>query len=465
LTATFSTSGQAKGGAKLDDGSRVAVIGGGPAGSLFSYFLLDLADRVGLQLIVDLYEPKNFSLKGPAGCNKCGGIISESLVQTLATDGIALPSSVVQRGIDAYVLHTDAGTVRIETPVNEKRIGAVHRGAGPLKASAGIWDSFDGFLLSLAISQGAVHIKERVTEIGWKGDRPTLETSSGEYRPYDLVAVAAGVNGQAQKLLQKLANGYKAPRVTKTIIREYDLGGDGVSAHFGDAMHLFLINLPKLKFAAVIPKGRGVTLCMLGEDINQSVLDSFYEWPGVRAALPEAKPQACACAPRMSISAAAQPFADRLVCIGDAGATRLYKDGIGAAYRTAKAAASTAVFKGISAEMFRRHFRPTCRSIEADNRFGRIIFRVTRLIQKSPLAQRAVLEMVRREQQSDSSRPMCSVLWDTFTGSAPYRDIFMRTLHPRFLANLLWRILQSAVCSLPMLGQTSRQVEAPQCEK
>jgi signal-transduction protein with cAMP-binding, CBS, and nucleotidyltransferase domain len=36
---------------------------------------------------------------------------------------------------------------------------------------------------------------------------------------------------------------------------------------------------------------------------------------------------------------------------------------------------------------------------------------------------------------------MSMVLWDTFTGSATYWDIFLRTLHPFFLARLLWETI------------------------
>jgi hypothetical protein len=39
-----------KTGLQLDDGSQIAVIGGGPAGSFFSYFLLDIAERVGIDI-------------------------------------------------------------------------------------------------------------------------------------------------------------------------------------------------------------------------------------------------------------------------------------------------------------------------------------------------------------------------------------------------------------------------------
>ncbi|MBT8443281.1 MAG: hypothetical protein KJO13_00955, partial [Gammaproteobacteria bacterium] len=67
--------------AGLNDGSRVAVVGGGPAGSMFGYFLLDMAKHIGVKLDVDIYEPRNFRRVGPGGCNHCGGVVSESLIQ------------------------------------------------------------------------------------------------------------------------------------------------------------------------------------------------------------------------------------------------------------------------------------------------------------------------------------------------------------------------------------------------
>jgi len=121
---------------KLEDGSRVAVVGGGPAGSFFSYFLLEMATPVGMDIHVDIYEPRDFDQPAPRGCNMCGGIISETLVQNLATEGINLPPTVVQRGIDSYVLHMDVGSVRIATPLQEMRIGAVTRGSGKIAACA-----------------------------------------------------------------------------------------------------------------------------------------------------------------------------------------------------------------------------------------------------------------------------------------------------------------------------------------
>ncbi|MBI4475283.1 MAG: hypothetical protein HY646_21650, partial [Acidobacteria bacterium] len=141
--------------ARLNDGSRVAVIGGGPAGSFFAYLLLQFAETAGLHLQVDIYEPRNFGSPGPCGCNMCGGVISETLVQTLTEEGFQLSSSIVQRAIDSYVLHMDVGRVRIEPPISEQRIAAVNRGGGPRGMKGIISRSFDAYLLSLALSRGA----------------------------------------------------------------------------------------------------------------------------------------------------------------------------------------------------------------------------------------------------------------------------------------------------------------------
>ena len=123
----------------LRDGSRVAVVGAGPAGSFFSNFLLQFAERIDTKITVDIFEPRDFSRIGPGGCNMCGGIISESLVQALALEGIQLPDSIVQRGIESYVLHTEAGTCRLDAPAQEMRIAAVHRGGGPRTATQSPW--------------------------------------------------------------------------------------------------------------------------------------------------------------------------------------------------------------------------------------------------------------------------------------------------------------------------------------
>jgi flavin-dependent dehydrogenase len=425
----------------LDSGSRVAVIGGGPAGSFFSYFLLAMAERISMDLSVDVYEPRNFSQPGPAGCNMCGGIISESLVQLLATEGIILPPTVVQRGIDSYVLHMDVGTVRIEPPGHEKRIAAVHRGAGPRGILEKRWHSFDGYLLDLAARKGANVIRERVEGISRTNGKPQVKTKTGISQEYDLLVGAAGVNSSALKLFEELGIGYKSPKTTKTYICEFLLGQETIELYLGSSMHVFLLNLPRLEFAAIIPKGDYVTVVLLGQGIDADLVNSFLNAPEVRKIFPPGwtpPKDFCRCSPAINIDGAAQPFADRVVFIGDSGVSRLYKDGIGGAYRTAKAAVKTAVFHGVSAEDFRRHYLPTCKALSRDNAIGKLIFTVTTLIQNVRISRKGVLRMTAGEQESGGRQRMSSVLWDTFTGSAPYRDVFQRTLHPLFLGRLAY---------------------------
>ena len=180
-------------GIRLHDGSRIGVVGGGPAGSLCAYFLLTFARRMDLNLCLDIYEPRDFTQTGPDGCNMCGGIVSESLVQALAGEGIGLPPSVVQRGIDSYVLCTAGNRVRIDTPSKEKRIAAVHRGGGPRDLREVKWGGLDGYLLTRARELGAVVVPARVSDVGWDNGRPQVHLQNTSYT-YDLLIGASGVN-------------------------------------------------------------------------------------------------------------------------------------------------------------------------------------------------------------------------------------------------------------------------------
>jgi flavin-dependent dehydrogenase len=428
-------------GLTLDDDQRVAVVGGGPAGSFFSFFILSFAERIGRSIAVDIYEPQDFNAMGPLGCNMCGGIVSESLVQSLAMEGINLPDSTVQRGIDSYVMHTEAGTHRIETPTLEKRIAAVHRGGGPRTAPETKWDSFDNHLLQMAAQKGAKIHPTRVAGLAWKEGKPEIQVGEREPQKYDLLVGALGVNSPDLKLFENLGFYYRRPKVVRTFIAEIALGSDSVRTLFGSSMHVFLLKLPQLDFAALIPKGDFVTLCLLGSSINQASIHSFLEHPEVQRCFPPGwclPKNICRCSPKMSVGEADAPFADRVVLVGDCAASRLYKDGIGAAFRTAKAAARTAIFSGISAEAFARGYLPSFRKIARDNRYGKIIFSAIHQFKRMDMSSRLIMEaLIAESRKSAAGQRMGAILWDMFTGSAPYRDIFYRFLHPGFLAECL----------------------------
>lgn len=429
---------------KLHDGCRVCVVGGGPAGSFFSYFLLEMAETLGVDITLDLYEPRDFAQPGPAGCNMCGGIVSESLVQALATEGITLGPGVVQRTIDSYFLHMDVGDVGIATPRREKRIASVHRGGGPRGSQELKIGGLDGHLLRLAVQQGAHWIRKRVEGIRFVEGRPCIKPQNGEESTYDLLIGAVGVNSSALKLFENAGLRYRSPEASKTYICEFCFSRDVVRRELGYSMHVFLLNIPRLEFAALIPKGDYVTLCMLGHDLDNELIKAFVNSNEVRSCLPpdwEPPADFCHCSPKIATRAATPLFADRVAFIGDCGVTRLYKDGIGAAYRTAKAAARTVAFHGFGEPDFRKHYLPLCKKIANDNAIGQLVFMVTRQIQKRRFARRGLWRMVSKEQKVGGAQPrMSTVLWDTFTGSAPYGSVLLRTLHPAFIGRFAWEL-------------------------
>ena len=430
----------------LQDGSRIAVIGAGPSGSMFSYFFLTMAETVALDVSVDIYEPRHFCHRGPAGCNHCGGIVSESLVQRLATEGIMLPDSVVQRGIETYTLHMDVGDVEIAMPLMEKRIAAIYRGNGPRESESVDTASFDRYLLDLAREKGANVVHRLVTDVRHEDDHMTVCCADKHCDKYDLAVVATGVNSRLTEILQNKGHTFERASRTKTFICEFFLGRDVIRETFGPSMHVFLLDIPRLEFAALIPKGDFVTLCLLGDDIDEELMERFFNSPEVQNCFPGAviPEHACHCYPRINVKAAKPSYADRLVMIGDSGSTRLFKDGIGAAYRTAKAAARTAVFHGVGAENFERHYAPLCRKINRDNGVGKLVFNFASLVQKARFARRGILRMTANEQQQTASpRRMSNVLWDLFSGSASYTNVFVRTLHPAYLGGLLWNLVAS----------------------
>jgi flavin-dependent dehydrogenase len=435
-------------GLELTDGSRIAVIGGGPAGSFFSYYALEYARRFGLEVELDIFEAKNFNKIGAAGCNHCGGIVSESLVQELATDGIIIPSEVIQRGIHSYTMHTEQGTQVINAPSEEQRIASVFRGCGPRGCLDKSLRGFDNFLLGLCQEKGARVIPEKVSTLERTEDGIFVGYSKSPLKHYDLVVGAAGLNNKTLDLFKDICPSYSPPETTRTYISEFLMKPADIEKSFGDSMHVFLLDLPKITFGALIPKENYVTLVLLGRDINQDVVMSFLGSEEVKSCFPPDFPiertMPCKCYPFINVRQGSHAYGDRVVLIGDSASSKLYKNGIGAAFATGKAAASTAIFEGVGEAHFEKYYAPICRDLDYDNRVGKFIFWVTRVIQKSPVLKRGVLDLVGREQANENSVfRMSSALWDTFTGSAGYRNILKRFLHPGLLTGLTTSIVRS----------------------
>ncbi len=84
--------------------------------------------------------------------------------------------------------------------------------------------------------------------------------------------------------------------------------------------------------------------------------------------------------------------------------------------------------------------------MENDNQFGKLVFAVVDVVKPWNFIAKAVLRMVESEQANQAAeRRMSSIIWDIFTGSAPYRDIFIRMLQPAFWSRLLWHLSASLI--------------------
>lgn len=425
----------------LEAGAHIAVVGGGPSGSFFSYFALEYAARVGLNIQIDIIEAKDFNVCGPSGCNNCGGLVSESLVKMLSAEGIILPAEVIRKGIKTYTLHLEQGTTVIEAPVDEQRIASMFRGLGPKGCIPNGQRSFDDHLLELCDAKGANIMLDRVELLERTNDGIIIHTKKGYKKKYDLVVGAVGLGQTTLGLFQKICPSFVFPEITRTFICELNLDKEIINEYFGQSMHVFMLNLPHIKFGALIPKLNYVTLVLLGKDIDKEIATNFLNSDPVKKCFPEHTDLnsliSCSCYPYINIKGAKEAYDDRVVLIGDSATSKLYKNGIGAAYITAKAAAHTIIFQGISKHDFKKYFQPTCTHLEKDNNIGKLIFGVTTIIQKTAPIKSAMLSLLNREQLKEKSRrKLSSILWDTFTGSAPYKDIFMRFLNPR-----IWLLL------------------------
>ena len=165
--------------------------------------------------------------------------------------------------------------------INEKRIAAVYRGAGPVGSALNAVAGFDAFLLSMATQKGARLVPRRVEEVSRSGAGMLVRTHGNSPEEYDLLAVATGVNTNALRQFPPLEPGYRPPTSVRSMVREYRLGAEAVEEYLGSSFHVFLLDLPGLDFAGIIPKGDYATVCFLGSRyLRRSIYHFLEQSPG-----------------------------------------------------------------------------------------------------------------------------------------------------------------------------------------
>ncbi|RMF00730.1 MAG: hypothetical protein D6768_12135 [Chloroflexi bacterium] len=435
---------------QLKNDSRIGVVGGGPAGSFFALHVLRFAAQKKLRLHVTIFEGRDFSRAGPVGCAKCAGLLSAGAQRHLKTLNLTLPSEIIQSTADSYVLHMAGGTVEIFPPHHNRKIISVYRGRGPRLSPLSESVNFDEWLLHQAEQAGACIKFCAVTAIT-AGPHPAVHTGQTGYH-FDLIVLACGINGRRIQF-----NGFDYhPPQTKMMIQDELAQLPGQNRR----IHVYFGRRRGIIFGATVPKGNFTNISLLTTDDRPSLktVDRFL----AESRAGGQTQRLCGCKPHIAVSRAQGYFADHFVAIGDAAATRLYKDGIGSAARTAERAAYTAVYSGIGAANFRRRYVPLCRRIALDNFFGRLLFASWEMTNRLPWLTHLWLHALNAVGGRLHSADRCRLaLWNMFTGDDSYRHIFFSLLHPGVVGLLLtvgWR-LRRGQPEIKKVGETGEHIQ------
>jgi NADH dehydrogenase len=410
----------------MGDGLKVAVVGGGPAGSFFALNLLHYASERGIQPDITIYQERDFNKLGRKGCKGCAGILSPTLLGNLKDLDLTMPEEIVQSRIDHYTVHSPYTSISIANPEKGVNIASVFRGGGPLISHYEDPISFDGWLLKQAEERGARIENKTISRICI--EKQNMVEISGELLPYDLVVLASGINSKTVPI-EGLE--YIPSKARIMVQAEIYAGIDQVETLLGNEAHAFLIPHSGLIFGTLVPKGPFINVSVLSNAKHRVSIKDLLNQEIVRKMLPERYEHTCGCSPRASISAVRNYYTDGFVAVGDAAVSRLYKDGIGSSLVTAREAARIVAHYGLSCQDFERHYKPFCSSIDQDNKWGRLLFSINDRAKDSRIFHLVQHRLIGNEQDNmRGPQPFTKAAWGMFTGSYSYKSISRMTLNP-----------------------------------
>jgi flavin-dependent dehydrogenase len=415
---------------RLENGSRVCIVGGGPAGSFAALHLLNLAQQIDLNLEIVIFDPRDFHATGRQGCKGCAGILSSRLLAGLDSLGLSLPDEVIQSELHSYAAYINGDVFHINQPDPRRRIVSVYRGSGPQRAVGARLAGFDNYILTQACARGARYVPDCVNQITYT-DKPVVHTSE-ERVPADLLVLATGVNGKIQLAPEF---GYLPPKTKKMVHGEMTRPLNWCE----DEVRIYFKGIPGMIFGALTPKGRYLNISMFGDGLTQRSIARLIEGVDLSADQLSKANILCSCLPQIAISAARIYYGSRWVAVGDAAVSRLYKDGIGSAFFSSQIAMQAAIQNGISDDSFRRVYAPYCRSVDLDNKFGRLFMWLWTYVLRNPRLLAAWKNAIRFETDLPiDQRIHTNNLWGLFTGDAQYQELFRQYLSPLAMRHL-WR--------------------------
>ena len=460
----------------LPERATVVVVGGGPAGSFFAIRALRRARELGQSLDLTILERKTevcfyrpVALCSWEGCNYCAGGISPQLADVLNENDISLPEDVIETNATEITVHGDWKSIRLPVPEGRQML-TVFRGSRP-KHREGRYTNFDSFLLHCAAEEGARVVTAEARDIRRSASgRPVVgyrvATPEGETEmEADFVVVATGVNRypgmklEADPFLSALTEimpGLRLPKVRKAVISELQAQEDILASMDGE-VHFAQYGSKDLsiEMSSLIPKGKWITVVLLGKSVDRAdhsqhlqIVDRFMALPHIRRVLPRGVhlQTVCACHPNMSVGAARHHFSDGIALVGDMAVSRLYKDGLFSAFVTSSALADCILTEGVDRASLKKHYAPVVKRFELDNRFGRVVFLLSRMVFSNPKLSRVVYQalITERKTKRQQQRQLNSVLWKIASGDDSYRRIFLTMIRP----GSVWSILVGGLATV-----------------
>lgn len=423
-------------GLRLRDGSRVAVIGGGPGGSACAIRLLREAKRRGLSLRVTIYEPKQF----PRHHNPCIGVLAPPTAELLRERlGLELPPGMIKRTIKGYRLHGDRNEIDLRAPSTDEPALMVSR------------SDFDRLLLERAIEEGAEVLNDRVTGLEFHPDNlehPVRLYSEGASHSADMIVAACGLDDGMLSVLEQVSprqRRYERPgEYMHSIIIKLPCDERYIEKRLGGVIHAFLLSdLPRIEFGAISPKQDHVLVNIMGRRVRSTDMEDFLLHRKVRNLLPRFNLQRLdyyeGHAP---VRHARHVFWDRFVAVGDAtGWLRPFKGmGITTAIQTGTAAADVMIERGIDAVALEA-YALRLRILTGDHYHGRLLRRLCRMGMSTGVMD-GVIELAKTNEE------LYTILYNTISGRHSYRriarDLLRTALVLKMSALTLKRVLRPA---------------------
>lgn len=413
--------------------SKIAIVGGGPAGTFFALYLLHFAEERDVHPEITIFEQRDFDELGIKGCKGCAGILSLTFNNNLKELGLTIPAEIVQNNIKQYTVHSPYTSISMSNPRKETQIVSIYRGGGPRISHYEKSISFNSWLLREAQNRGVKVEDQSVTDMHLESGA-WVEVPAWS-KEYDLVVLASGINARQIRI----SGVHYIPPETQTMSQaELYAGAENVESSLDNMAHVVLIPHSRFIFGTLVPKGPFINVSVLSRSDTPFPVKEFLDLKLVRNILPEKFEYSCSCHPRVVNGMAKNFFANRFVVIGDAAISRLYKDGIGSSLLTAREAARTVTYFGLSRRSFERQYYPLCRNINRGNRWGRLLFSLNDRFKDSRVFLLAQNRIIGNEQRNiRGSQPFTKAAWGMFSGSYDYGSIAWMTLNPVSLFKLL----------------------------